>query len=174
LGEKHAGVPFREKFRIRFYNHDTSKINLENKIKRFQSCLKLSSGLTKDEVCDILNGEYGFLKEAGDPLKLKFYRLLTSEGYIAKTITDYTRAPFVCALGNVRITIDSDLRSPTGGLTDIFNPNSPTVSIFPDGRCILEIKYDEYIPEYIYKLVQQFDGTRTAGMSKYAVCRRFL
>ena len=173
LGEKFMGAPFREKYRIRFYNHDTAKINLENKIKRFNSNLKVSSTLTKDEVCKILGGDYDFLKEK-DTLCLKFYRELTSEGMSPKTITDYIRAPFVCPLGNVRITIDSDLRSPTGGLMDLFNPDSPAVSVFPDGRCVLEVKYDEYIPDYIHKIIQQVDGSRTASMSKYAACRKFL
>lgn len=173
LGEKYIGAPFREKYRIRFYNHNPSKIKLENKIKRFNANLKVSSELTKDEVLKILNGDYEFLKEK-DSLAFKFYRELTSEGMVAKTITDYTRTPFICPLGNVRITIDSDLRSPVGGLMDMFNPHSPTVSIFPDGRCVLEVKYDEYIPDYIHKIVQQVDGSRTGAMSKYAACRRFL
>jgi hypothetical protein len=173
LGEKYMGVPFREKYRIRFYNHDTSYIKLENKIKRFNSSVKVSFRLTEEEVRKILDGDYDFLKEKGAP-ELKFYRELTSEGYVPKTIVDYIRTPFVCPLGNVRITVDSDLRSPVGGLTDIFNPQSPTVSVFPDERCVLEIKYDEYIPDYIHKIVQQFDGTRTASMSKYAACRKFL
>jgi hypothetical protein len=174
LAEKFVGAPFREKYRIRFYNHDTSKIRLENKIKRFNSNVKISSDLTKDEVCKIINGDYAFLKEPKDPLRLKFYMELTSGGYVPKTITDYTRTPFVCPLGNVRITIDSDLRSPVGGLMDMFNPQSPTVSVFPDERCVLEIKYDEYIPDYIHGIVQQVDGTRTGAMSKYAACRKFL
>ena len=174
VGEKFDGVPFREKWRIRFYDHDTSMIRLENKIKRVSSCVKVSGEITKDEVLKILNKDYGFLKESEEPLRRKFYRELTSGGYVPKTVTDYTRTPFVCPHGNVRVTIDSDLRSPTGGLTDMFNPQSPTVSVFPDGRCVLEVKYDEYIPEHIYKLIQQFDGTRTASMSKYLACRKFL
>jgi hypothetical protein len=174
VGEKFDGVPLREKWRIRFYNHDTSMIRLENKIKRVSSCVKLSCELTKDEVLKILDKDYDFLKESKDPVRQKFLRELICEGHVAKTVTDYTRTPFVSPLGNTRVTIDSDLRSPTGGLMDIFNPHSPTISVFPDERCVLEVKYDEYIPEYVYKLIQQFDGTRTAAMSKYLACRKFL
>ena len=174
VGEKYDGVPFREKWRIRFYNHDTSMIRLENKIKRISACLKISCEITKDEVLKILNKDYDFLKESKEPVRQKFHRELTCEGHVAKTITDYIRTPFISVLGNTRITIDSDLRSPTGGLMDMFDPNSPTVSVFPDERCVLEVKYDEYIPDYIYNLIQQFDGTRTAAMSKYLACRRFL
>ena len=174
LGEKRDSVPYREKFRIRFYNHDTSMIRLENKIKRFNSCLKISCALTKEEVIKILNKDYDFLKESNEPIKHKFYRDLVADIRTPKTITDYIRTPFVSPLGNTRITIDSDLRSPTGGLMDFFNPHSPTISVFPDERCVLEVKYDEYIPDHIYKLIQQVDGSRTSAMSKYAACRKFL
>lgn len=174
VGEKYMGVPFRQKWRIRLYNHDTSMIRLENKIKRISSCIKLSCEITKDEVLKILDKDYDFLKGSREPVRNKFYRELLCEGHVAKTITDYIRTPFVSPLGNTRITIDSDLRSPTGGLMDMFNPKSPTVSVFPDERCIIEVKYDEYIPEYIYKLIQQLDGTRTTAMSKYVACRKFL
>ena len=173
VGEKFDGVAYREKWRIRFYNHDASVIRLENKIKRINSCLKVSGEMTKDEVLKILNKDYDFLKESKEPLRQKFHRALACEGHVAKTITDYTRTPFVSALGNTRVTIDSDLRSPVVGL-DIFDPDLPTVSVFPDERCVLEVKYDEYIPEYIYNMIQQFDGTRTMSMSKYLSCRKFL
>jgi len=174
VGEKYDGVPFREKWRIRFYDHDSSKIRLENKIKRVSSCVKVTCEITKDEVLEILNKEYDFLKESKEPVRQKFYRALACESHVPKTVTDYVRTPFVSPLGNTRVTIDSDLRSPTSGLMDIFDPYSPTVSVFPDERCILEVKYDEYIPDYIFKLIQQFDGTRTAAMSKYLACRKFI
>ena len=177
VGEKYDGVPFREKYRIRFYNYDTSMIRLENKIKRISSSVKISCELTKDEVLRILYKDYDFLKDSQEPLRRKFHRELTCEGFVPKTITEYKRAPFICPLGNVRITLDTDLRSPVGGLSDpeaIFDPRSPTVSVFPDERCVLEVKYDEYMPDYIHKLIQQIDGTRTSAMSKYTACRKFL
>ena len=104
LFEKIDGVPLRHKYRIRFYNHDHSVIKLENKLKKFNSVCKIIANITKVEVEKILNREYNFLKESGDPVKIAFYQELIS-GYVPKTIVDYTRAPFIYPHGNVRITI---------------------------------------------------------------------
>ena len=175
LYEKIDGVPCRHKYRIRFYNHDASRINLENKIKRFNSVSKLSCNITKEEVEKIINGEYDFLKDSNEPLKIAFYQEITAEKLLPRTIVDYTRTPFVYPHGNVRITLDSDIRSPSGqiGVNDMFNPNTPTVSVFPDERCVLEVKYDEFLPDFIHRIIQT-EVTMTSSMSKYAACRVFV
>ena len=175
LYEKLNGVALRHKYRIRFYNYDSSVIKLENKIKKYNSSTKLTTNLTKNEVEKIINRDYDFLKESGDPLKTAFYKELVSEGYVPKTVVDYIRTPFIYPHGNVRITIDSDIRSPVGqrGISDLFNPNNPTVSVFPDERCVLEVKYDEFLPDFIRQTVQT-EGAITSSVSKYASCRMFV
>ena len=175
LYEKLNGVPFRHKYRIRFYNFDASVIKLENKIKKYNSATKLIANLSKEEVEKIFRQQYDFLKYSEDPLKTAFYQELNSEGLIPKTVVDYIRTPFIYPHGNVRITIDSNIRSPVGqiGITDLFNPNTPTVSIFPDERCVLEVKYDEFLPDFIRKIIQT-EGATTSSMSKYASCRMFM
>ncbi|WP_258360438.1 VTC domain-containing protein [Moorella sulfitireducens] len=62
LWEKIESLPLREKFRIRFYNHDHGFIRLEKKIKRYGRSAKFQAGLKKDEVQAILNGDISFLK----------------------------------------------------------------------------------------------------------------
>ena len=199
LAEKYDGVPLRYKYRIRFYNHDPSMIRLENKIKHLNSTSKLNARLTKEEVEYILNGNYGFLKnqknqknwenpenpenpenskDLESPVKQSFYQELTGGGLVPQTAVDYVRTPFVYPHGNVRITIDSDIRCPVaqgsqGNNFDIFNPNTPTVSVFPDGRCVMEVKYDEFIPDFINKIVR-VENAITAPTSKYALCRKFV
>jgi len=174
LGEKYDGVPYRNKYRIRFYNHDASRIKLENKIKRFNSIAKLFCDITKEEVTEILNRNYDSLRNSNEPLKLSFYKELAAGGLVPKTIVDYIRTPFFYPHGNVRITIDSDIRSPVGKIgLDIFNPDTPTISVFPDERCVLEVKYDEFIPDFIHKIIQ-IGVTSTSALSKYTSCRRFL
>lgn len=49
LREKVDGVNIREKFRIRYYNNDTSLIHLEKKSKVNGLCLKDSVALTKEQ-----------------------------------------------------------------------------------------------------------------------------
>lgn len=175
LYEKLDGVPFRNKYRIRFYNFDTSVIKLENKIKRYNCARKITFNVTKEETEKLLKGEYEFLKESGDPDKILFCKDLSGEGLTVKTIVDYVRAPFVYPHGNVRITIDSDIKGSAGRIrtTDVFDPKAPTVSIFPEESCVLEVKYDEFLPDFIHKIIQT-EVTVTSSFSKYVSCRLFV
>ena len=93
---------------------------------------------------------------------------MKSQGLRPKTIVDYAREPFVFSAGNVRVTLDYDIRT---GLycTDFLNPDCITI---PAGNApiILEVKWDEFLPSVIRDIVQ-LESRRTAAFSKYAVCR---
>lgn len=81
---------------------------------------------------------------------------------------DYTREPFVYGPGNVRVTLDYDIRTGLGG-TDFLDPDCVTI---PAARApvILEVKWDAFLPSLIRDIVQ-IPGTRTSAFSKYAACR---
>ncbi len=168
LREKTDGVNIREKFRIRYYNGDLSFIRLEKKSKINGLCLKESATLSAERVQSVLGGNYGALTWDSQPLATEFYSKITGGGLRPKTIVDYTREPFVFAPGNVRITLDYNIRS---GLqnTDFLNPNSVTVSV-GNTPIILEVKWDEYLPDVIRDAVQ-LGNCRTGAFSKYAACR---
>lgn len=167
LREKIDGVNIREKFRLRIYNSDTSLIKLEKKSKINGLCAKESTVISEDTARAIINGDFELLQKSADPLVRELYAKMKTEGLRAKTIVDYTREPFVYAAGNVRVTIDSNIR--TGlGCTDFLNPDAVTV---PTGDTIvLEVKWDEFLPDIIRDAVQ-LDDCRVGAFSKYAVCR---
>lgn len=168
LREKTDGVNIREKFRIRYYNGDLSFIRLEKKSKINGLCLKESTPLSVESVQAILDGNYSVILRDGQPLITEFYSKITGGGLRPKTIVDYTREPFVFAPGNVRITLDYNIRS---GLqnTDFLNPKSVTVSV-ENAPIILEVKWDEYLPDIIRDAVQ-LGNCRVGAFSKYAACR---
>ena len=93
---------------------------------------------------------------------------MNTQGIRPKTIVDYTREPFVFGPGNVRVTLDYNIRT---GLTctDFLNPVCVTVPA-KDAPVILEVKWDEFLPSVIRDIVQ-VSGTHTSAFSKYAVCR---
>lgn len=168
LREKIDGISRREKFRIRYYNFDDSVIHLEKKSKTAGLCSKESTNLTAEQVRNIIGGEIAWMKESDDALIRELHHKMTVQQLRPKTIVDYWREPFVYAPGNVRVTLDYDIR--TGlGCTDFLNPDCPTVSV-PDNPVILEIKWDEFLPSVIKAAVQLGDRRATA-FSKYAVCR---
>ena len=81
---------------------------------------------------------------------------------------DYTREPFVYAPGNVRVTLDYDIR--TGlGCVDFLDQACVTV---PAGEAvsILEVKWDAFLPGIIRDAVG-LPNRRAGAFSKYAACR---
>ena len=168
LREKIDGVNVREKFRIRYYNNDTSLIRLEKKSKVNGLCLKDSATLTKEQAQAIVNGDYAWMVDSGVPLVQELYSKMMSQGLRPKTIVDYLREPFVFAPGNVRVTLDYNIC--TGmNCTDFLNPHCVTVPA-GDAPMILEVKWDEYLPDIIRDAVQ-LPNCRVGAFSKYAVCR---
>lgn len=167
LREKIDGVNHREKFRFRLYNGDDSFLRLEKKSKSNGLCLKRTARLEKEQAQAVIDGALDWMMQSDDLLIQEFYAKLR-QGLRPKTIVDYTREPFVFGPGNVRVTLDYKIRI---GLCcrDFLNPSGITV---PAGTCpaILEVKWDEFLPEIIADAVQL--GSRRAGaFSKYAACR---
>ena len=168
LREKIDGVNCREKFRIRYYNNNTSQINLEKKSKINGLGNKQSANLSAEEAQKIVDGDFDWMIDCDRPLVQELYSKMKSQGLRPKTIVDYTREPFVFSAGNVRVTLDYDIRT---GLycTDFLNPDCITI---PAGNVpiILEVKWDEFLPSFIRDIVQ-LESRRTAAFSKYAACR---
>ena len=168
LREKIDGVPIREKFRIRLYNYDTSLIQLEKKSKNNGLCHKAKATLTQEQAQAIVDGNWDWMTESNSPLVVELHSKMLGQGLRPKTIVDYTREAFVFAPGNVRITIDDDLR--TGmRCTDFLNPHCVMI---PPGEppIILEVKWDEYLPDIIRDAVN-LDNRQVCAFSKYAACR---
>lgn len=168
LREKLDGVNKREKFRIRLYNYDTSVIFLEKKSKWNNLCSKESTELTEEEVQRLLCGEIMWMKNTDRVLCRELYDKMVGQGLRPKTIVDYTREPFVFAPGNVRVTLDYAIHT---GLqcTDFLNPQAVTVPAGED-RILLEVKWDEYLPDIIREAVS-LESRRAGAFSKYAQCR---
>ena len=168
LREKIDGVNKREKFRIRFYNHDTSVIHLEKKSKINGLGIKESAPLTARQAQAIVDGDYAWMIQSEEPLINELYTKIMTQGLRPKTIVDYTREPFVFVAGNVRVTLDYNIRT---GLrcTDFLNPDCVTIPA-DNAPIILEVKWDEYLPDIIKDIVQ-LPSCRSGAFSKYATCR---
>ena len=170
--EKTDGVAFRDKYRIRIYDMSDKTIKFERKHKNGQFIGKQSLLLTRQQTEAILAGEYGFLLHRKEDFAAELYAALRTEGWRPRVLVDYDREPFVFPLEDVRITIDRNIRT---GLrcTDLFNPHAPT---FPatefEDACILEVKFDRYLPGYVRSLIQVNAASHTAA-SKYLFCRQF-
>ena len=169
LREKIDGVNMREKFRIRYYNCDPSKIiHLEKQSKLNGLGTKYSAPLTMAEAQSIVDGNIDWMLASPHSLIQELYCKMRYQGMAPKTIVDYTREPFIYAPGNVRVTFDYDIR--TGlNCTDFLDPNCVMIPA-GDAPIILEVKWDAYLPSIIRDCVQT-PGRRAGAFSKYAQCR---
>ena len=168
LREKEDGVNLREKFRIRLYNCDSSVIHLEKKSKRSGLGTKFSATLTAEEAQKIVDGDLDWMLNSGRPLVQELYCKMRYQGMRPKTIVDYTREPFIFRPGNVRVTLDYDIRTGLSS-TDFLNPNAVTIPA-GDAPLLLEVKWDEFLPSIIRDAVS-LPGRRVGSFSKYAQCR---
>lgn len=171
FNENEIGSDPREKFRIRKYNHSNSRISLECKRKERGKTLKTSCKLTKEQVQDIIDGVPLKCGEGTDPLLVKFIELQNSRKLKPKVIVEYKRVPYVYKLGNVRVTFDSQLCS-SKNVDRFLEEDYPTRPIMPVGKLLLEVKFDEFLPDYLYDALQLGNLTQTA-FSKYYLCRKF-
>lgn len=168
LREKIDGVNVREKFRIRLYNWDTSLIKLEKKSKRNGLGTKYSANLTAEEAQKIVDGDLGWMMTSDKPLAKELYCKMRFQLLEPKTIVDYTREPFIFRPGNVRVTLDYDIR--TGQeRTDFLDPEVVTIPA-GDAPILVEVKWDEFLPTIIKDAVTLPDR-RVGSFSKYAQCR---
>lgn len=171
LKEKIDGINSRDKYRIRLYNDDPSFIRLEKKSKINGLCQKSSSKISKEEVELLLSGHIEFLKNSTNLLFNELFQKMTTEFLKPKTIVDYTRESYIYAPGNVRITFDKSIKSGLNSI-DILSLNLPTIETLDSKFIVMEIKYDEFIPEIIADLVQ-IKERKASSISKYALCRMY-
>lgn len=170
LREKIDGVNLRDKYRLRYYNGNTSYIVLERKSKINSLCSKVSVRISEHDASLLSGNRIISADELESADARKLYTEMKSKGLRPKTIVDYTRIPYTFAPGNVRVTLDYNIRC--GVLTtDFLNPDCITVPV-PDSPRILEVKWDAFLPEIIRDAVT-LPNRRAAAFSKYAACRMY-
>lgn len=167
LREKLDGVDKREKFRIRYYNNDTSFIRLEKKSKINGLCSKEKAILSVEDCQKILDNDVGFLKTSNVPLLQEFYAKMQYQLLRPKNIVAYDRTCFVYKPSNVRVTIDENI-SGSYNVQSFLLPDTPLTRLYH--TAILEVKWDEYIPQVIKDAVQ-LKNRQPSAFSKYAAVR---
>lgn len=169
LREKLSGVAIRDKFRIRYYDYNRDFIRLEKKSKRYSLGHKFQCQMTAAEVERLLQNDWEWMIQDARPLVRELYLKMKLELLRPSVIVDYRREPFLYAPGNVRITFDRGVRS-SRNVQAFFQKDIPMVPVLPDGKCIMEVKYDDYLPDVISRTVLTTKN-RAQAYSKFAACR---
>lgn len=171
LQEKQGGIENRHKYRIRMYDKSDAIIHLEKKIKRNTLIAKEKAAISREVMDRLLVNDYTVLANEESPLLQEVYYEMKNRLLRPKVIVDYVREAYVARTGNVRITFDKDLRTGLNKI-DPFDPELFPVKALDEPVYILEVKYDEYIPDYIRDGLQ-LSGLQRQAASKYTICRKF-
>ena len=169
LEDNESGNDFREKYRIRTYNNELDKIHLEIKAKELGYTAKRKEEVTVQECRDLLDGKNWSLKSSDGLVKKKLYSLMLLRRMQPVQIVEYDRIPFVEEKGNVRVTFDKNIVG-TSEIQSFFEEMIPGIPLLPTGQHILEVKYDEFLPDYIKQILNEVHVTKTA-FSKYYYAR---
>lgn len=169
--ENDAGTDPRSKFRIRYYNCDTSRIHLEKKSKRQGMTLKESCDLTYEECSALMAGKVPDVDDSMPRVKKQLLLEMRMRNLMPRVIVSYERIPYIYPCGNVRITFDKSISSSTQ-IEKFLDGDYQTRPILPVGTSILEVKWDEILPLHI-KDVMQLNQLQWTAFSKYYMCRKF-
>ena len=168
--ENENGTDPREKFRIRIYNHSSERITLECKRKEKGMTHKTSCALTREQAEQLIHGEPLQQMDTLPPLLRRFILQMRTRGLRPAVIVEYERIPYVYKNGNVRVTFDTQIAS-SSNVTDFFSDKLPKRPIMAVGQHLLEVKFDEYLPDFIYRSLNLGRLQQTA-YSKYYLCRK--
>jgi len=169
--EKKEGFYRRDKFRVRLYNHSTDIIHLEKKSKMNNLCQKQKCRITAEEYERMRHDDITWMQDDSRDLLRELYVQMTMFQLKPITIVDYEREVFIYEYGNVRVTFDSSVKTSFRN-TDLLNPDVIMIDTLEPNMVVLEVKYDEYLPDIISKLLQVSDRRKSA-ISKYQISRMF-
>lgn len=167
--EKLDGVEFRKKYRIRIYNFDDNFIRLECKYKHDNKTSKDQMLIDKDICSKIINGRLEEFDLSQDNLLTKFVTDSKIRPLKPAIIVDYKRLAYTYHVSEVRITFDSQIKS---GLYNynLFDEIATTYSVIDNNQVVLEVKFNEILPEAIAIILTTVPMFRQA-FSKFAACR---
>lgn len=169
--ENENGTDPREKFRIRIYNHSSQRITLECKRKERGKTLKSSCPLDVQETEALMRGEFLEFREDKSALYNKMALAMRSKLLLPKVIVEYERIPYVYKNGNVRVTFDMNIMS-SSDVAGFFNEDITKRPIMPLGQHLMEVKFDEYLPDFIYRSLN-LNLLQQTAYSKYYLSRKF-
>ena len=164
------GVRMRKKYRIRIYNHSFDTIKLEIKYKWNNRVMKKSRRITREQMKLLMSGtSLPDVYECDEDAMALFNLAMNKDLLRPKVIVEYERMAFVYEPGNVRITLDRNIRA-SRDMQQFSEEQKWTSDILQENDCILEVKYDEFLPGFIARILESGNMIQSS-YSKYRLCR---
>lgn len=158
------GINERWKYRIRFYNYDDSYIILEKKYKINGLTNKTNVRITREMLNQILKHNVK-IDRNNHPLLNEFIIKMKTELLRPVICVEYDRIPYVYKLGNVRVTLDYNIRY-TNKYNNLFKSDKRVHYL---KEKILEVKYNELIPDFV-RFRLELNHLEITSFSKFNNC----
>ena len=168
LADTVEGNRIRRKYRARIYNHSLDTIKLEVKEKLDNRVRKKSRNITEKELLKLMNGECIECRPTMEDPAALFNLAIQTNHLAPKVIVTYERKAFIFEPGNVRITLDRNVRS--SKRVESFGKPDISYDFFVEQDKIIEMKYDEFMPDFILQLLE-LENMQQIAYSKYQLCR---
>lgn len=164
--EKEDGVEYRKKYRIRMYNNDIKTLKLECKYKDENMTYKKECKLNEKNYRLLINNQLDKIKLKDDLYKdfLIDYKLKNLKPSV---IVDYERLAYIYPYSDVRITFDSSIAS-SKSFDSFLNKDRITNKCVDDNHIVLEVKYNNILPEHIKMILNEYNLGLSA-ISKYTL-----
>jgi hypothetical protein len=172
--EKINGYMNRSKTRIRIYNKSLDLIRFEKKVKISSYVGKRTAEITKQQLSAIINNDTGLLLKSDSSVLHRFYAEQKINRLRPVVMVDYVREAYKYNAGNVRVTFDHDLQG-AYGVFDCSLSDEGLIrrNIYPPQMVMMEVKYDDFLPSAIKKLIRPYT-TRRSAVSKYVLSIKML
>lgn len=168
---KMDGEEIRKKIRLRIYDTNTDTVKLEIKRKLNISQIKETTTISKEDAIMLINKDYSVLLKYDNQTAHSAYNIMTVEQYQPVVLVDYNRRAYIHNENNIRVTLDSDIRSNEFDF-NMFSEDVIMTPVVDYYNALLEVKFDGELFCWISQALTDLDTTNQS-LSKYCTSRRF-
>jgi SPX domain protein involved in polyphosphate accumulation len=167
--EKISGIYRRKKIRLRVYSdtQEDAKLEIKNRIRDF--IYKEGTTISRTDALQLLAGNKEVLLNSHHPTLNNAYFYMARDLYRPVVTVDYEREAYIGPRNDIRITFDKNIRGSSMDF-DIYNKDITMIPAFDEETVVMEVKYKEFLPEWIRDILKYRSGERFA-ISKYYFTR---
>lgn len=165
------GEEIRKKIRLRIYDTKTDEVKLEIKRKMNVSQRKETTTISREDAIALINKDYSVLLNYENDTVKSAYNIMTIGQYRPVVLVDYNRRAYIHNENNIRVTLDSDIKSNEFDF-DMFNEDILMTPIVDYYNAVLEVKFDGELFCWISQALAGLDTTNRS-LSKYCSSRQF-
>ncbi|CEN74650.1 VTC domain-containing protein [[Clostridium] sordellii] len=164
------GEEVRKKIRLRIYDTKTDKVKLEIKRKINISQRKETVTITREDSIKLINMDYSVLLKYNNDVANSAYNIMTMGQYRPAVLVDYNRMAYIHTENDIRVTLDSDIRSNEFDF-NMFSEDVSMIPIVDYYNAVLEVKFEGELFCWISQALADLDTTNRS-LSKYCSSRR--